>query len=114
MSKEFVVSISPDTEASVIFATSGGSADPKPWGVEDTVLERASDTFASAMGMIRHIGECAGQQLANLKAESVEVTVGLNLNAKGKFVVAEASATASVEVKFSIKTKGTGPEQKHD
>ncbi|MGO4441015.1 CU044_2847 family protein [Rhizobium sp. RAF56] len=106
MAKEFLVEIAPNTKAVVIFSSSNAGADPKAWSVQDDILERASDTFAGALEMIRYIGECADEQLAAMKAEGIEVKVGLNLNAKGKFVVAEASAMASIEVKFTIKTAG--------
>ena len=104
MAKEFLVDIAPNTKAAVIFSASNAGSDPKAYGLQDDLLERASDTFVGALEMIRYIGECADEQLAAMKAEGIEVKVGLNLNAKGKFVVAEASAMASVEVKFMIKT----------
>ncbi len=104
MSKLFVVPLSGGSDVEILFSAPKVQG-PVGYALQDEIIERAADTLAGALDMMRHIGQCATERFAALATDAVEVKVGLNLNAKGKFVVAEASAAASLEVKFTIRGK---------
>lgn len=104
MGKLIAVPLTSDSDVEIMFSTptAGG---PKGFAFTDDVIEKGSSTLASAMDMVRAIGQCAADKLAGLDIESAEASVGIKLTGTGKFVVAEASAEASLTVKFVLKRK---------
>jgi O-acetyl-ADP-ribose deacetylase (regulator of RNase III) len=103
MGKVFAIKIDENSEIEVLVAGANDQSGAKAFGTDSEIIERGSSTLASALEMVRTIGQCAITKLANLDVESVETTVGLKLTGKGKFVVAEASAEASLTVKLTLR-----------